>query len=68
MSHFLAASIFAALSLDRLNPFVAAFTNRVKGYHKIYYKMKKRLSGNKDQEERKKKRGSYFLKQSFSHD
>lgn len=42
MSHFLTASIFFTLALDRLNPFVAAFTNRVKSYHKIYSKIKKK--------------------------
>lgn len=51
MSHFLTASIFSTLALDRLNLSVAAFTNRVKGYHKIYSKIqkKKKLSGNKEQ-------------------
>lgn len=39
MSDFLTASIFFTLALDRLNPFVPAFTKRVKGYHKIYSKI-----------------------------
>lgn len=42
MSHFLTASIFSTLALDRLNLSVVAFTNRVKGYHKIYSKIKKK--------------------------
>lgn len=64
MSHFLTASIFSTLALDRLNLSVAAFTSRVKGYHKIYSKIQKkscqetrsRGEGEKD------KRGSYSLK------
>lgn len=49
MSHFLTASIFSTLALDRLNLSVVAFTNKVKGYHKIYSKIKKKLSGKKEQ-------------------
>lgn len=65
MSHFLTASIFSTLALDRLNLSVAAFTNRVKGYHKIYSKIQKKKSCQETRsrgEGEKDKRGSYPLK------
>lgn len=55
MSHFLTASIFSTLALDRLNLSVVAFTNKVKGYHKIYSKIKKKVVRKKGAEERGKR-------------